>query len=403
MPLTIKQIEALKPQAKEHRVTDERGLSLIVHPNGGKYWRLKYRFDGKQMTLALGTYPDVSLARARERRDEARTLLADGIDPAQHRKATKVAQREARSNSFEAVAREWLADREHTISAKRHKDILSTFENDVFPSIGAVPVSQIEAPTVLSIMRRIDARGARYTAHRVRSNIGQVLNFAIATGRATFNPCPALAGAMAPAISKNMPALTDTSKVAGLLRAIDGYEGTKIVQCALRLAPLVFVRPGELRQAKWAEIDLDRGEWCYFVNKTKVDHLVPLSRQAVAILKEMREITGDGIYVFPSQRSKTRPMSDAAINAALRRMGYDTNEEMTGHGFRAMARTILHEELEIEPEVIEHQLAHKVAGSLGTAYNRTKFIKARIEMMQRWSDYLDKLKVGAEIIRIAAA
>lgn len=401
--LTDTAIKAAKAKDKPYNLADERGSYLLVHPNGGKYWRLKYRFGGKQKTLALGTYPDVTLAMARSRRDAARTLLADGIDPGEAKKEKKAAVQQAATNHFEAVAREWLVDRSNVVTERRSNTILAILEADVFPAIGSKPVSSITAPMVLEIMRKIDRRGARFTAHRAKGIIGQVMRHAIAHGRATHNPVPDLAEALPQAATVNMPALTDPKKVAELLRAMDAFEGTEVVKYALLLAPLVFVRPGELRQAEWADIDLEQGEWRFRVTKTKVDHLVPLSTQAVAILSEIQQITGDGRYVFPSLRGKTRPMSDAAINAALRRLGYDTSTEHCAHGFRAMARTLIHEQLKVAPEVIEHQLAHKVSDALGSAYNRTKFLDARVEMMQRWGDYLDKLKGGAEVIRIVAA
>lgn len=397
MPLTDAAIRTAKPGEKPYKLADERGLFLLVNPNGAKWWRLKFRVEGKEKALSLGTYPDTSLKEARSKRDEARKQLAEGIDPSQQRKAIKAAREGVTANSFEVICREWLENKRSNIEEAQYKKALARLEKDVFPWMGSRPIAEITAPEVLAVLRRIDARGARYTAHKAKSEISQCFRYAIATGRAERDPCPDLRGAIPAPKTENRPAITDPKAAGELLRAIDGFKGTFVVRCALLLAPLLFVRPGELRKATWDGFDLDKGEWRYFINKTKTEHLVPLASQAVAILRELHALTGHGSYVFPGRDPK-RPMSDAAINAALRRMGYDTKTEITGHGFRAMARTILHEELHIKPEVIEHQLAHQVADALGTAYNRTKFIKERKVMMQTWADYLDKLKAGAAVI-----
>lgn len=398
MPLTDTAIRTAKPSAKPVRMFDGGGLYLELSPAGGKLWRLKYRFDGKEKRLALGIYPDIGLKDARERREEARKLLANGADPAEARKAQKAAKVERSTNSFEVIAREWFAKHRDTWAASHADKIIARLENDVFPWLGGKAIAEITAPNVLEVLRRIEKRGTLDTAHRAKGNISQVMRYAIATGRAERDPCPDLRGALPPVKESNFASITEPAKVAELLRAIDGFSGTFVVQCALRLAPLLFVRPGELRRAEWASFDLEKAEWGYFVTKTKSDHLVPLASQAVAILKELHALTGHGRFVFPGARGNDRSMSEAAINAALRRMGYDTKTEITGHGFRAMARTILHEELHQKPEVIEHQLAHTVSDALGTAYNRTKFLKERKAMMQLWADYLDKLKDGAEVI-----
>lgn len=397
MPLTDAAIRTAKPGEKPYKLADERGLFLLVNPNGAKWWRLKFRVEGKEKALSLGTYPDTSLKEARSKRDEARKQLAEGIDPSQQRKAIKAAREGVTANSFEVICREWLENKRSNIEAAQYKKALARLEKDVFPWMGSRPIAEITAPEVLAVLRRIDARGARYTAHKAKSEISQCFRYAIATGRAERDPCPDLRGAIPAPKTENRPAITDPKAAGELLRAIDGFKGTFVVRCALLLAPLLFVRPGELRKATWDGFDLDKGEWRYFINKTKTEHLVPLASQAVAILRELHALTGHGSYVFPGRDPK-RPMSDAAVNAALRRMGYDTKTEITGHGFRAMARTILHEELHIKPEVIEHQLAHQDADALGTAYNRTKFIKERKVMMQTWADYLDKLKAGAAVI-----
>lgn len=401
--LTIKEIEAAKPKDKPYKLFDGLGLYLEVMPTGAKYWRLKYRVEGKEKRLALGVYADVRPQEARDKTEEARKLIKAGIDPSEDRKASKRAAEVAGANTFEAVAREWLDGRKSHVAEAQHIKTLARLENDVFPWMGKRPIAEIDAPEILTVLRRIDERGARYSAHRVRSEISRAFRYAIATGRAKSDPARDLIGAIPPPVEKHFAAITEPAKVGEMLRAFDAFTGTFPVQCALRLAPMLFVRPGELRQAEWADIDLERAEWRYRVSKTNTDHLVPLSRQTLDILRELHALTGQGRYVFPGARTATRPMSDATLNAALRRLGYDTKEEITGHGFRAMARTILHEELHQKPEVIEHQLAHAVADTLGTAYNRTKFIAERRAMMQTWADYLSKLKVGAEVIAIRSA
>lgn len=395
MPLTDVSIRTAKPAAKPVRMFDGGGLYLEVAPGGGKWWRLKYRFEGKEKRLALGVYPDVSLKVARDKREEARKLLVQGIDPGELRKATKAMRAEQVANSFEAVAREWFLKMKPDWAEIHLKKIISRLERDVFPWLGNKPIADITALDVLAIQRRIESRGALDTAHRARGTISQIIRYAIATGRAARDPCPDLRGALPPAKETNFPSITDPDQVGALLRAIDAFKGTFVVYCALQLSPLLFVRPGELRKAEWSAIDLDKAEWRYIVGKTNTDHSVPLSKQAVRILRDLHALTGRGRYVFPGRNSAI-PMSDAAVNAALRRLGYDTRTEITGHGFRAMARTILHEVLYIRPEIIEHQLAHKVPDTLGTAYNRTKFLKDRRAMMQQWADYLDELKVGAK-------
>lgn len=399
MPLTDTAIRNAKPGDKTIKLFDERGLYLEVSPAGGKWWRLKYRFDGKEKRLSLGVYPDVSLKDARERRDTARKLLADGTDPSENRKAQKSARAGRAANSFEVVAREWYAKYSATWAKDHGNRIIRRFERDIFPWIGARPIAEITAPELLAVVRRIEDRGALETAHRALGNCGQVFRYAVATGRAERDPSGDLRGALPPVKGEHFAATTDPKRVGEILRALDGYQGTLTVRCALRLAPLVFVRPGELRKAEWADIDLDAAEWRYTVTKTNTPHIVPLSRQAVAILRELQPLTGRGQFVFPGARSNGRPMSDNAILAAMRRMGIG-KEEMSGHGFRAVARTILDEVLGVRPDYIEHQLAHAVRDPNGRAYNRTAHLPERRKMMQQWADYLDKLKAGAEIIPI---
>lgn len=399
MALTDTAIRKAKPGEKPVKLTDEKGLYLLLNPNGSRWWRFDYRFDGKRKTISMGVYPDVGLKDARDKRDDARKLLAQDIDPGVHRKAAQTARKESLTNSFEAIAREWFTKHKHSWAESHADKIIYRLEKDVFPWMGSRPIAEIKAPELLAVLRRAESRGALDTAKRIKQNCGQVFRYAVATGRAERDPSQDLRGAIPPAKQNHFAAITDPAKAGALLRAIEGFRGTFVVQCALRLAPLFFVRPGELRRAEWKAFDLDKGEWRYFVTKTKTEHSVPLASQAVTILLELHALTGHGQYVFPGRDPK-KPMSEAAVNAALRRMGYDTKTEITGHGFRAMARTILAEELHQRPEVIEHQLAHKVPDALGTAYNRTKFIKERRKMMQLWADYLDKLKAGAEIVPI---
>lgn len=391
MPLTDSAVRNAMHGSRPRRLFDERGLYLEVAPTGGKWWRLKYRFGGKEKRLSLGVYPDVSLKAARDRRDEARKLLADGVDPSAHRRAMQASRADRAANSFETVAREWFAKHEPNWAEDHAARVIARFQNDVFPWIGARPVSEVTPPEVLSVVRRVEERGALETAHRVRGICGQVFRYAVATGRATTDPSRDLRGALPPARPRHLAAVTEPRRVGELLRAIDAYEGTLTVTCALKVAPLVFVRPGELRRAQWAHIDLDAAEWRFLVTKTGTPHIVPLSTQAVAILRDLHALTGTGRYVFPSARTSARPMSDNAILAALRRLGIP-KEEMTGHGFRAMARTLLDEGLRVRPELIEHQLAHLVRDPLGRAYNRTAHLEERRAMMQNWADYLDRLK-----------
>ena len=397
MPLTNTAIQNAKPAEKTRRLHDERGLYLEVSPSGGKWWRLKYRFNRKEKRLSLGVYPDVSLKDARERRDDARKLVANGVDPSENRKAQKEAK--GGGNCFEVVAREWYAKYSTNWSSDHGDRIIRRLERDIFPWMGEKPIGGIAAPELLSVVQRIEKRGALETAHRALGNCGQVFRYAVATGRAERDPSTDLRGALPPVKVEHFAAVTEPKQVAELLRALEGYEGSIVVGCALRLAPLVFVRPGELRKAEWADINFNESEWRYIVTKTGTQHIVPLSRQAVEILEELKPLTGYGRYVFPGARSNGRPMSDNAILAAMRRMGI-SKEEMSGHGFRAMARTILDEVLGFRPDFIEHQLAHAVRDPNGRAYNRTAHLPERRKMMQDWANYLDKLKAGIKIIPI---
>ena len=407
--LTEIKIRTFKPSEKAVRLSDERGLYLEVTPNGGRWWRLRYRFGGKEKLISLGTYPDTGLKAARERRDAARKLLETGVDPSEARRAEKASNSQGATNSLEAVAREWHATiHVAQVSAGHAARTLIRLEQDVFPWLGRLPVGEITAPQLLQTTRRVEARGAIETAHRVLQACGQVFRYAIATGRAERDPTPDLRGALKPVLVQHMAAITDPQRVGELLRAIEGYKGMPITRAALQLAPLVFVRPGELRKAEWSEFDLDGAVWripAARMKRTKQEklsgaaHIVPLSRQALATVRELHPLTGHGRFVFPSPRTGERPMSDNGVLSALRRMGFPS-DEMTGHGFRAMARTLLAERLNVDEAVIEAQLAHAVKDALGRAYNRTEFLEQRRKMLQTWADYLDKLREGAEVIPI---
>jgi integrase len=399
MPLTDTAIRTAKPADKPRKMADEKGLYLLLQPTGGRLWRFDYRFEGKRKTLALGAYPDVTLKAARERLGDARTLLADGVDPSLNRKAQNAAKATSAANSFEVVAREWFAKFKPQWTDGHSEKILARLERDIFPWVGGRPIADVKAPEILACLRRVEKRGAIETAHRALQNCGQVFRYGIATGRVERDIAADLRGALPPVKQTHRAAITEPKAIGELMRAIDGYSGSLVTVCAMKLAPLVFLRPGELRQAQWSEIDLDRAEWNIPAERMKMrePHLVPLSTQAITILREIQALTGDGTYIFPSPRTRSRPMSNNAILSALRRMGY-AKEEMSGHGFRAMARTILDEVLNIRPDYIEHQLAHAVKDPNGRAYNRTAHLAERRAMMQQWSDYLDKLKAGADVI-----
>lgn len=399
MPLTNTAVRNARPNGKTVKLFDERGLYLEVSPTGGKWWRLKYRFAGKEKRVSLGVYPDVGLKEARDRRDESRKLLADGIDPSENRKATRSAQADRAANSFEVIAREWFSKYSATWAANHSDRVMRRLERDIFPWIGGRAISEVTAPQLLTVIRKIESRGSLDTAHRALGNCSQIFRYAVATGRCERDPSGDLDGAIPPVKGNHFAATTEPAQLAQILRAMDGYEGMPEVRCALRLAPLVFVRPGELRKAEWKDIDFEAAEWRYIVTKTNTPHIVPLARQAVEILREIQPLTGNGRFVFPGARTNKRPMSDNAILAAMRRMGI-SKEEMSGHGFRAVARTILDEVLSVRPDFIEHQLAHAVRDPNGRAYNRTAHLPERRKMMQQWADYLEKLKGGAEIIPI---
>lgn len=391
-----------KPGEKPRKLSDAKGLYLLIQPQGGKYWRLKYRYGGKEKKLALGVYPDVSLKDARDRRDAARKLLADGIDPGAQRKAQKSARTERSANSFEVVAREWHTKRSPGWSTTYSERVLWRLERYAFPYIGAQPIAEITAPDLLAVVRRIEGR-ALDTAHRTLQNCGQVFRYAVATGRAERDPSGDLRGALPPRRKRHHASITDTKRIGELLRNIRSYEGSPVTRCALQLGALTFVRPGELRRAEWSEIDLDGAEWRIPAEKMKMSapHIVPLSTQAVAVLREIHLLTGHGRYVFPGVRSHDRPMSENTVNAALRYMGYG-KDEMTGHGFRSMASTLLNEQ-GWHRDAIERQLAHAERNDVRASYNYAQYLPERRKMMQAWADYLAGLAVGAKVVPIGRA
>lgn len=406
MRLTDVFIRSAKSKAKTFKLFDGGGLYVEISPRGGKWWRWKYRFAGKEKRLSFGVYPEVGLKAAREKRDAARKQLASGIDPGEARKAEKFAR--AGLESFETIAREWYAKFSIAWDKEYGERILRRFESDIFPWVGKRAIAKVEPPELLSVLRRIESRGALETAHRAMQNCSQVFCYAVATGRAQRNPAAELRGALAPSKVTHHASITDPREIGALLRAIDVYNGTFITKCALRLAPLLFIRPGELRKAEWPEFDFDKCEWRIPAKrmKMKVQHIVPLSRQAVEILRELEPLTNQTFsarphlprYLFPGATSSERPMSENTILAALRRMGY-TKEEMTGHGFRSMASTLLHEQ-GWNHQAIERQLAHAERNAVSAAYNFAEHLPERRRMMQAWADYLDRLKDGAEVIPI---
>jgi integrase len=394
--LTEKELKNAKPRDKPYKLAAGGGLHLLIKPSGSRLWRLKYRVNGREKLLSFGMYPEVSLKFARERRDEARLVIRKGIDPAAQRNAEKVAEAE----TFEAVAREWFEKFAPSWVESHSSKVIRRLEMDVFPWLGARPIRSILPPDLLGCLRRIEARGVIETAHRVHQCCGQIFRYAVATGRADRDPSVDLRGALSPVTSKHLASITEPVKIGALLRAMDNYVGTHVARCALRLAPLVFVRPGELRAAEWQEFNLDEAEWRIPAErmKARVQHIVPLSRQAVEILRELHPLTGAGRYLFPSARTDSRPMSNNTVNAALRRLGYST-DEMTGHGFRSMASTLLNEQ-GWGRDAIERQLAHGERDDVRAAYNYAEYLPERRKMMQTWADYLDRLRAGATVLGI---
>ena len=391
MPLKDVTIRSVKPKERAYKLADEKGLFLFVKPNGSKSWRFKYRFAGKEKLLSIGLYPEVSLAYARDARDKARKLLIEKIDPALTKQASKRAAKLTAENSFESIAREWFIKHSSKWTPSHGERIIRRLEKDIFPWLGRRPIIEMTAEELLNTLRRIESRGAIETAHRAHQNCGQVFRYAIATGRAEQDVTLGLRGALPPAKKRHHASIIKPQAIGELLRAISDYQGYFVTKCALRLAPLVFVRPGELRKAEWSEFNFEASEWRIPAEKMKmrVTHIVPLSTQAISILKELRPLTGDGKYVFPSIRSLKRPMSENTVLAALRRLGYD-KAEMTGHGFRSMAATLLNEQ-GWNRDAIERQLAHAERNNVRAAYNYAEYLSERRKMMQHWADYLDKL------------
>lgn len=409
--LTPSAVANAKPKEKAYKLADGGGLFLLVNPNGRRWWRWKYRRpdSGKENLLSLGVYPDVSLRQARERRDEARKLLADGIDPGVQREAQKQAGAERAANSFEAVAREWLEVKSGAWVEDHARKIRGWLEQHVFPHIGGTPIAELEAPEILSMLRRLVARGTLNTAGRVRETVGAVFRYGIATGRCVRNPAADLRDALPTPTKAHFASVTDPVAIGELLRAIDGYQGSPVTLAALKLAPMLFQRPGELRAAEWSEIDFDAAEWRIPAARQKLrkalkenprtpDHVVPLPPQALLILRELHALTGRGRYLFPGVRTPTRPLSENTLNAALRRLGYST-EQMTGHGFRHMASTRLNE-LGWNPDAIERQLAHRDRNAVRASYNWAQYAEERTRMMAAWGDYLDALRTGANVVAI---
>ncbi len=420
LPLSDTTLRSIKPGDPRKRLSDGGGLYLLLFVKGGSHgWRLDYTISGRRKTLSLGTYPDTGIKLARDKAADARALVAAGIDPSQQRQADKAAatrQREADAlraageplpGSFELLAREWFAVKRGEWSNSYAAALMRRLELYVFPWIGARPVATITPPEILEVLRRIEARGVLETAHRAKESIGQVFRYAVATGHASSDPARDLRGALRKPLGKHMAAIIDPVQLAGLLRAIHGYAGTPVVETALKMAPMLMLRPGELRMARWDEIDLDTATWAIAPQRMKrrkdgkangTPHLVPLPRQAVALLRELLPLTGPTGHVFRGERDHERAMSANTVNAARRRMGYDTQADVTGHGFRATARTILHESLGWDADVIEAQLAHTVKDALGRAYNRTQFHAQRRQMLQAWADYLDTLRTGDNVV-----
>ncbi len=394
MPLTDTAIKNLKGTGKVHKHFDGGGLYVHVSPTGSKLWRMFYRFDGKVKTLSFGAYPVVTLKMARDLRDQSKALLARGIDPSAHKKAVMQRERELTENTFENIAREWHAKFSERWEPKNSKKILTRMEKDIFPFIGFLPITEIKPKELLTTVRRIEARGAVEYAHRTMQYCGKVFRYAIATDRAERDISADLRGAIPPPKTTHRATITDPVKIGQLLRAIDSYEGYAIVTYAMKLAPLTFVRPGELRNAEWSEFNLEREEWRIPAARMKMkeQHIVPLARQALEIITQLKDVTGQGKYLFPSVRTADRPISDNTVNAALRRMGY-AKDEMTGHGFRSMASTLLNEQ-GWNPDAIERQLAHAERNKVRAAYNFAEFLPERRKMMQAWADYLDELRHG---------
>lgn len=393
MPLTVLQVEKAKAAEKDYKLSDERGMYLLVSKAGGKLWRLKYRVDGREKVLCIGSYPDLSLKEARELRDTARNQLANGIDPSADKKARKASSAQSNADSFEHLAKEWFATRMKDMSETHKARTLSILNSYLLPYVGGKPVKDITAPMLLEVLRKIEAKGIVETARRAKQVASQVFRYAVITGRAQHDPAADLKGALQVPKKKHFAAITEPKQVGLLMVAIDSYHGSFIVQAALKCSALWFCRPGELRSLEWANVNWQEKRLELTTEKTYQQHIIPLSTQSLELLKSLQMITGQGRYIFPSSRGFSRPISENTIRVALRTMGFG-NDDMTAHGFRAMARTLLDEVLNYRIEWIEQQLAHTVKDANGRAYNRTKHLAQRFEMMQRWADYLDELKAS---------
>ena len=389
--LTDTKLRSLKRKDAVFRLADTNGLCIEVRPAGSKIWRYRYRYAGKANMLTIGEYPAVSLAEARGERDKARALLKGGADPSVVARIQRAAQAEQAANTFALVATELLEKRAKKLSPGSVFRERRMLEKDIGPFIGDLPIQDVTAPLLLMALRKVEARGAIETAHRARAAASLVFRYAIATGRTKYNPAADLVGALSSTQTKHFASLTEPDQVAKLLKAIYGYEGSLVVSAALKLSALLFVRPGELRHARWEDINLNKAEWRYVTSKTQTPHIVPLATQAVDVLRELQPYARRSQYLFPGVRSASRPISENTINAALRSLGFD-NTMITAHGFRAMARTLLDEVLGFRPDFIEHQLAHSVRDPLGRAYNRTSHLEERTKMMQAWANYLDSLR-----------
>jgi len=396
MALTDTFVKKVSPvKATGEKYSDGEGMYLLVTP-AGKYWRLDYRYLGRRKTLALGVYPTTTLAKARLKRAQAKTQLADGIDPGIARREDKLRRSEIANQTFGKIALAWLSKTEAERAPSTQEKITGWLNKDLLPYLGALPISALRPRDILITVQRMEARGAVESAHRVRQVCGQIFRFAVASGIVERDISADLKGALATPKKTNYAAITDPKRAGALMRAIYGYHGHPYAVAALKLSALLFVRPGELRWAEWSEVDFEAAEWRIPASKMKMktEHIVPLSVQALRILQQLEPMTGHADYIFPSIRTDDRCMSENTVNAALRSMGY-TKDDMTAHGFRAMARTILDEVLGERVDLIEHQLAHAVIDPNGRAYNRTAHLPARKQMMQRWADFLDKIRLDS--------
>lgn len=391
-------IKNAKPKSKTDKLKDGGGLFLYVEPNGSKRWRYRFQFEGKEQLLSLGVYPDVTLKEARLERDRLKDLINQGINPSEQRKALRATPDGFHPNAFEIVARAWFKEVEPTLSPKTANSTIQRLEKHVFPYVGKKDIKAVTAEELNNLLDRMIRTGVAHSAKKVRGLLGRIYRYGILTDKCKTETSYILKDKIIPHNEKHMASLTEPKDVRRLLQSFDDFTGSYPVQCALKLSVMWFVRPSELRTARWADFDLEAGEWRFTVSKTKTPHIVPLSKQAIALLNDLHALTGHCDYVFAI--NKNAPMSDGTVNKAIRRLGWNTQTEYTGHGARAMARTILAERLRVQPEIIEHQLAHRVPDTLGTSYNRTKYLDDRKRMMQVWSDYLDELKEGGKVIKM---